>query len=80
MDMFGHHDVPGQNKPISIAHFAQNIDEGVSGSNRAQQRQALVTTKCDEVEMVLPVSALQPGRHEYSNQDPPLKSVKDGAP
>ena len=27
----GHHDILGQNKPTSISHLDQNVDEGVSG-------------------------------------------------
>lgn len=64
----------------AIAHLDQNLDEEILGASRSEERQAPVATKGDGVEMVLPVTAFQLGRHEQSNHDSPLKSIKDGAP
>ena len=52
--MFRHSDVAYQREAIAIAHLVQIRDENLPGANRAQQRQASLTTECDEMEMPAP--------------------------
>jgi hypothetical protein len=37
MNVFGHDDVAHRGKSVAVAGFAENLDEGVSGANRAQK-------------------------------------------
>ena len=54
VDVFRHSDVAYQREAIAIAHLVQIRDENIPGANRAQQRQASLTTECDEMEMPAP--------------------------
>ena len=70
VDMLRHDDVTHQGEPVTVAHFVKNMDESISSANRAQQRQASVTTEGDEMQMVLSVPALQSFGQRRSNQEP----------
>ena len=59
MDVLGHHHEAHQGEAVSIANFAQNFDEQIAGAHGSQQCRAAVARKCNEVQIVLPVVALE---------------------
>jgi len=67
--VFPPHVLPQLTGSITITHLIQNFDENIPGMNRAQERQAPVTTEGDEMEMAVPVvtnqSLLVMGRREH---------------
>jgi len=89
VDVFRHSDVAYQREAIAIAHLVQIRDENIPGANRAQQRQASLTTECDEMEMPAPGVPKQfVGRRMEEKSEPQpfqskgwgtLKSQTDGS-
>jgi hypothetical protein len=82
MDVLRHDHVAGQGKPIAVAHLAKNLNENISGANRAQQGQALITRERNEMQMPLTVVADEfVGHGEQGKSKPrPFKSQRVGHP
>jgi len=81
MDVFRHDDVAHQGEAITIAHLIQNLDENIPGMNRAQERQAPVTTEGDEMKMAVPLvtnQSLGHGTEKNQTPDPSKKTEGSG--
>ena len=57
MDVLRHDDITRQGEAVAVAHLAKNMDESISGANRAQKRQASIAGERNEMQMALSVAA-----------------------
>lgn len=82
MYVLRHDHVPDQSKPMTPAHFLENLHEAVARSRRSQQWSSLVATERDEVQVALPITAFQRiakyVRHASKRKSAPLNPK--GAP
>ena len=74
MHVLGHNHVTHQRELVAVAHLTQYVHKDVSGANRAQQRYAAITTKCNEVQMAVPVVANQSFGHKTENPNRPFEN------
>jgi hypothetical protein len=73
------HDHKSDKRELVVrAKFAEDLDEEVARANRPQEGKAPVTTAGDEVEVALPVAALEACRHEMNTSNPPTPSNIEG--
>src|SRR5579862_6747620 len=68
----------GTHELIAVAHLTENPDENISGARGGEQRQTMVATAGDEVQMLEPIAAAQPCWHEKVQRTRPSKTGKDG--
>ena len=70
--MLGHDDITDQLETIFLSDFAQNLDERVPSSRRAQKWKPVVTTESEKVKMTESVDALETFRHDTVAKSPTL--------
>ncbi len=74
--MVRHDDVANECEPIAGANFFENLDGQVSGADRAEQRPALITTKCDEMQVTAAGETFQLFGHKSERGAHPLKNAQ----
>ena len=57
MDVLRHDDVAHQGEAVAVTRLTENMDENISGANRAQQGQASVTSKRNEMQTTASIVA-----------------------
>ena len=72
MDMLGHGDIADQLETIFFSDLAENLDEHVSSSRRAQKWKSVVTTESEKVQMIESVDTLEVFRHGRKAKSPTL--------
>jgi hypothetical protein len=75
--MLGHHYVTDEFETEFLSHSIEDANEYVARPCGAEQRKASVTTESEEVQVALPVDALEPFRH---NRKSPRSQTEHGAP
>ena len=80
--MLGHDHVAHRRESVAVARLAKKLDENISGANRAQPRQAAVTTERDEVQMAAPIVTNEFVSHEDKRtpKPRPFKNERFGHP
>src|SRR6266404_8406995 len=68
MHVLGHYHITDQTKSCCIAHSSQFFHEEVSRPLRFQQRQSLVTTESNKVQIAFAVIAFKTRRHRQPQQ------------
>jgi len=63
VNVLGQHHVAHQLETVLLADLAEDFDEYSASSRRAQERQPSVPTKGDEVQVAVPVNALEASGH-----------------
>src|SRR5438105_5923640 len=63
MHMFRHHHITSKRELVPHSNFRQRFNENISGTRRSQQRQSLVATESDKMQMTASVVTLQTFRH-----------------
>src|SRR5882762_2164944 len=71
MHMLGHYHITDQTKSCCIAYSSQFFHQEVSRPRRFQQRQSLVTTESNKVQIALAVIAFKTRRHRQPQQKKP---------
>jgi hypothetical protein len=82
LDVLRHNDVTHQGEAVTVTHLAKNLDENISGANRAQQRQASITGERNEMQMaasIVPNELDGHGKKEKSKPRP-FKPERVGHP
>jgi hypothetical protein len=79
VDVLGHDHVADQPKAMSVSNITENSNEYTACASRAEKRQAVVATECDEMQMPESVDASEAFRHE-ANPGAPPSQTEDGAP
>jgi hypothetical protein len=72
MDMLGHHHIANQQELITGPHLIENFQEHIPLPRRAQQGTTPVATAGNEMQMALPITALEPVLQE---QDPKARTL-----
>ena len=82
MDVLRHDDVTYKGEAVAVAYLAQNLDENISGANRAQQRQTPVTSTRNKMQMTAAVVAHEFVGHgtKEKSKPRPSKSGRVGHP
>ncbi len=79
-DVLGHDNVTHVGKPLAVPQFAKNLDENISGANRAQQGQVSITSENDEMQMAASVVANEFVGHDGKGGTPrPFKRESVGS-
>ena len=63
MNVFGHDHVANHHPLVTLPYLFQNFDKEVAATGAGEQWLPAVTTKCQEVQVVPAVPALQAPRH-----------------
>jgi hypothetical protein len=82
MDVLRHDDITYQGEAVTVSHLAQNMDENISGANRAQKGQSSITSERDEMQMTASVVANEFVGHgtERTSNARPFKTRKGRPP
>jgi hypothetical protein len=82
MDVLRHDDIAHQGKSVAVAYLAENLDEDISGANRAQQGQASITGERNEMQMAVPVVVNEFVAYKRSEKSKPrpFKTERVGHP
>jgi len=82
VDVLWHDDVTYKGEPVAVAHLTEDLDETISGSNRAQRGQASIASERNEMQMAAPVVANKFMGHgtKEKSKPRPSKSERVGHP
>jgi hypothetical protein len=82
MDVLRHDDVAHQGEAVAVTHLAKNMDENLSGADRAQKRQASIASEGNEMQMVASIVANEFVGHEREEKSKPrpFKTERVGHP
>jgi hypothetical protein len=81
MNVFRHHHIADQQELVTRPHFVENLQENVALPRCAQQRAAPVTAASDEMQMPLPITALQSILQDHQSKPAPFANpAKSAAP
>ena len=70
--MLGHDDIADQLETIFFSDFAENLEEQVPSSRRAQKWKTVITTESKKVQVTESVDALETLRHGRKAKSPTL--------
>ena len=81
-NVIGHNYIAHQREPVAVARLAENLDEGDSGANRAQKRQASIAGEGDEMQMAARVETNEFVSHgtKEKSKPRPFKLERVGHP
>ena len=77
MDVLRHDYVAHQGEAIAIPHLTEDLDENISGANRAQQGQASIASERNEMQMTVPVVANEFVGHGTKEKSKPRPSKNE---
>ncbi len=81
MNVFRHHHVSHQRELVTLPHFIEDLQEDIPPLRTTQQGTSPVTTARDEMQMPLPITALQSIlQHRHSTPAPFAYPAKSAAP
>jgi hypothetical protein len=81
VNVFRHHHVASQRELVTRPHFVENLQENVALPGCSQQRASPVTTARDEMQMALPIPALQSVFQSHHSKPAPFANpAKSAAP
>ena len=70
MNVLGHDDVTDELEPVLCSDLTENLNKGVTGARRAEERKTPVATERDEVQVAETVDALETFRHDNGTKKP----------
>src|ERR1700680_4717928 len=76
-DVLRHDYVAHQGEAIAIPHLTEDLDENISGANRAQQGQASIASERNEMQMTVPVVANEFVGHGTKEKSKPRTSKNE---
>jgi len=68
MKVLGHHHVTDKRELVAVPHFAEDLQKDIACRSGSKQREPIMTTARDEVQMMLPVAALKSLRHSANSE------------